>query len=467
LKKTAVALLIGMFILLVPNLSALGQEAPLSGPDEGVETHVAPKQVEVTPVAKDTQIADRLGRILTSTGWFETPSVKVSEGVVFLDGRTLRKENKDWAGDLARNTKDVVAVVNRIRVVERSPWDFAPALKNLRELLRETVRLLPQLAFGLLIFAGFVFGARGIGRLVRTLLTRQVPNPMLQEVGSRIAGIIALVAGLYVALHVVGLSRLAVTVLGGTGVAGLVIGFAFRDIMENFLASILISLRNPFQSGDLIEVAGHLGVVQRVTTRGTVLMDLDGNHVQIPNATIYKNTIMNFTANPRRRLSFEVGIGYETLIPHAQETALKVISSHPTVLHNPEPLVLVEKLGAATINLRIFFWIDGSVFDGQKVKSSLMRLVKRAFQDSGISMPDEAREVIFPQGVPVHMIEKKDVEYPEPMEEKPEAKTVEAVATDSEGDLKSQADEIREQASQSRIPEDGPNLLKNKTTRTP
>ena len=461
MKRSAIFLLIGWFALAAPSLAALAQETPLPGPDEGAETPVAPKQVEVTPVSEDKQIANRLVRILTSTGWFETPSVKVSAGVVFLDGRTLRKENKAWAGDLAQNTQDVVAVVNRISVVERSPWDFAPAMKNLRELSRAIVRILPQLVFGLLIFLGFVFGARAIGRPVRALLARRAANPMLQEVFSRIAGIMVLVAGLYVALHVVGLSRLAITLLGGTGVAGLVIGFAFRDIMENFLAGILISLRNPFQSGDLIQVAEHLGVVQRVTTRGTVLMDLDGNHVQIPNATIYKSTILNFTANPRRRLSFEVSIGYENLISHAQETALKALSGHPTVLASPEPLVLVEKLGAASVNLRIFFWIDGTVFDGRKVKSSLMRMVKRAFQNRGISMPDEAREVIFPQGVPVHMVERMKEEAPELMEEKPEEKAFEAVATDSEGDLKSNAEEIRQQARQSRIPEEGVNLLKN------
>jgi small-conductance mechanosensitive channel len=450
-----------LFTLFAPNLAPFGQETPLPAPDEGAEPLVAPKQVEVTPVSEDKQIANRLVQILTSTGWFETPSVKVSAGVVFLDGSTLRKENKDWAGELAQNTKDVVAVVNRIRVVERSPWDFAPAMKNLRDLLREIVRLLPQLVFGLLIFVGFVFGARAIGRPVRTLLKRRAANPMLQEVFSRIASIMFVVAGLYVALHVVGLSRLAITILGGTGAAGLVIGFAFRDIMENFLAGILISLRNPFQSGDLIQVAEHLGVVQRVTTRGTVLMDLDGNHVQIPNATIYKSTILNFTANPRRRLSFDVEIGYENPIPNAQETALAAISGHHTVLASPEPLVLVERLGAASVNLRIFFWIDGTVFDGHKVKSSLMRIVKQAFQKRGISMPGEAREVTLPQGEPATTAEKIKEGSPGQMEKKPEEKEAEAVATTSEGDLKSMAEEIRQQARQSRIPEEGTNLLKN------
>src|SRR5690606_37970753 len=134
--------------------------------------------------------------------------------------------------------------------------------------------------------------------------------------------------GLYLVLKVSGLTRLAVTVLGGTGLMGLVLGFAFRDIAENFLASILISMQNPFASGDLIEVAGHTGFVQSVNTRSTLLITLEGNHVQIPNATIYKETITNFTAIPNARFDFLVGIGYDDSLTLAQSVALQVLLDH-------------------------------------------------------------------------------------------------------------------------------------------
>ncbi|PLX83333.1 MAG: mechanosensitive ion channel protein MscS [Desulfuromonas sp.] len=452
------AVLLLLLLGLVAPVSSTAQTPPAATGED--EVKFATQPIEVKPVSADIHIAKRLERILISTGWFEIPEVKVSEGIVFLDGTTLRKEYKDWAGELARNTKDVVAVVNRVRIVERSPWDFSAEVRTLRNLLREFVRALPLIGLGLLILIAFLFGALVCGRLARFILSRRVANPMLQEVGARVVGIFVLLVGIYVTLHVVGLSRLAVTVLGGTGVVGLVIGFAFRDIMENFLAGILISLRNPFQGGDLIEVAGHLGVVQKVTARGTVLMDLDGNHVQIPNSTIYKSTILNFTANPRRRLSFEVGIGYDNLIPRAQAVALGVLAAHDSVLEKPEPLVLVEKLAAATVNLRIMFWIDGNAFDANKMKSSVMRLVNRAFQDEGISMPDEEREVLFPEAVPVRMVEERETIKAEETV-RPEAQaTTEAAATVAEGGLTSQEENIREQARLSRVPEAGPNLLK-------
>jgi hypothetical protein len=168
-----------------------------------------------------------------------------------------------------------------------------------------------------------------------------------------------MLAGLYLVLRIAGLTQLALTVVGGTGLIGLVLGIAFRDITENFLASLFLSLQQPFREGDLVEVANVTGYVQRLTSRTTVLMTLDGNQVQVPNSTVFKSTIRNFTSNPNRRDDFIVGIGYDDSIPFAQEVALKVLAEHPAVLNEPEPLVLVENLGPSTVNLRVYFWLDG------------------------------------------------------------------------------------------------------------
>src|SRR5690606_5762883 len=148
---------------------------------------------------------------------------------------------------------------------------------------------------------------------------------------------------------------------------------------ENFLASVLISMHRPFKIGDHIKVENFQGFVQDITTRGTVLMTLDGNHVQIPNSTIYKQAITNLTANPNMRQDFLVGIGYDDSIAHAQEVALQIITDHPASLRDPEPLVLVEELGAATVNLRIYFWVNSQKHSIPKVRSAMIRLVKNAF----------------------------------------------------------------------------------------
>ena len=148
----------------------------------------------------------------------------------------------------------------------------------------------------------------------------------------------------------------------------------------------------------------------------------------------------------------------------AQKLALKVLDDHPAILKSPEPWVLVDSLGPATVNLRVYFWLDGSQFSWLKVRSSVIRLIKRTFQEHKITMPDEVREVIFPNGVPVQMMQdsQTSVGSDEQMPDVPQPdSSAEEVSIEAEGGLSTEAQQIEEQASQSRTPEEGQNLLKS------
>jgi small-conductance mechanosensitive channel len=362
-------------------------------------------QIEVKPVSHDEDIRNRLRRVLEATDWFDQPEVRVEEGVVFLSGRAQSQDLKTWAGDLARRTQDVVAVVNRMEVPEPSKWDMRPAWNGLLDLWRDIVRALPFVLFALFILAlsagAGVLATRGAKRFLHGRMSARIPRTVLATA----IGVFVFLIGAYVVLRVAGLTQLALTIVGGTGLIGLALGIAFRDITENFLASIFLSMQHPFKTGDLIEVSDVTGYVQQLNMRTTVVMTFEGHLVQIPNASVYKNNIRNFTTNANRRDDFVVGIGYDDSITEAQEIARQVLADHPAVLDDPEPSVLADSLGKATVNLRVYFWINGQENSWLKVRSSVIRLVKRAFQERGISMPDEAREVVFPQGVPVTMHE--------------------------------------------------------------
>jgi small-conductance mechanosensitive channel len=277
-------------------------------------------------------------------------------------------------------------------------------------------------------------------------------------------GVIVFLAGTYVVLRVSGLTQLALTIVGGTGLVGLAVGIAFRDITENFLASIFLSVQRPFETGDLVEIAGVTGYVQQLNIRTTVLLTTDGNLVQVPNAVVYKSTLKNFTATPNRRENFVVGIGYDSPIDEAQAVALKVLVDHPAVLKEPEPWVLADDLGKATVNLRIYFWINGHEHSWLKVRSSVIRLVKRAYQQHGISMPDEAREVVFPRGVPITLLDGKQEAAQEPGSlesavQSPLPEELDAVSTKAEAGLSNEAGMLEEQARQAKPVGEGENLL--------
>lgn len=422
---------------------------------EPTQTMAAP------PTAQEQQIAAHLEGVLQASRGFEAPRVRVEGGIVFLSGRAADDSRRDWATQVARSARDTLAVVNHMQVAPQPMWDLSPAWDRLRGFARQAIRALPLFGLALVLLALTWWVARRARTVAAALLGRRIRSTMLVGVLARVLTLPIALLGLYVVLRISGLTGLALSLLGGTGLVGLIIGFAFRDIAENFLASLLISTQRPFATGDLIEVAGHRGFVQRVNTRATLLMTLEGNHVQIPNATIYKAAITNFTANPNERLDFGVGIGYGDSISRAQTVALEVVRDHEAVLPEPEPLVLVEALGAATVNLRVYFWVDITVHSGPKVKSSIIRLIKRAFDGAGISMPDEAREVVFPEGVPVLQSPGTGSgavhgavapAQPAPPADEPEAHS-------AEGGLASQAPEIERQARHARSPEGGQNLL--------
>jgi len=449
--------IIGFLLALMLCSPALAQDTAITAPSPVDEETVAEpaNAVSVQPVARDDQIERRIREIMQATGWYEDAEVAVDDGVVFLDGIAKRDEHRAWARDLAQKTQDVVAVVNRIQVTQEIQSSFAPAVRELKSVLNSALLALPHIVLALVILPLAWWAAKWVSRGARMLLTGRIDSPFLADVVSRAIAVPVFLIGLYIVLQVAGLTRLALSFLGGAGVIGIVIGFAFRDIAENFLASLILSVRRPFKGGDYIEVAGEEGIVQSMNTRSTILLSAEGNHIQIPNATIFKNTITNYSAAPARRSIIDVGVGYDISVAAAQEVIRDVLSRHEAVMGDPEPLVLVDTLGASTVNLKVYYWIDGHRYSVIKVKSALLRLLKKALTEAGISMPDEAREVIFPQGVPVIQLEGRAEKTAMAMAEhtieetaRAERETVESSenATSGEGDLGNERHDIETQA---------------------
>ena len=407
--------------------------------------------VEVDKVVKDEDIQKRLDSIIQASGWFDQARISVNEGIVVLEGQTSQDKYSAWAESLASKTDGVVAVINKIDLNFNESWSLQPAADEATSMFKAAIRALPLIVSGLVVLLITYLLAKLITSLTHRVLQKRISNTFILKLTARMLAIPVIVIGLYLILRLTGLTQLAVTVIGGTGLLGLIIGIAFRDIVENFLASILISLQRPFSIGDIITVDSHKGVVQSVTTRGTIIMTLDGDHVHIPNSTIYKSVIVNLTANPNTRMNFLVGIGYDDNIAEAQQIISDIFSQHEAILDQPEPLILIENLGASTINIRAYFWVDNEKHSPAKVRSAVIRLTKRAFDNAGVSMPDEAREVVFPDGIEV-------TSRNLPADEKP--KQLEPLESTQEQNLSSEVEDIQKQYQENPLAEEEDNLLK-------
>jgi small-conductance mechanosensitive channel len=196
------------------------------------------------------------------------------------------------------------------------------------------------------------------------------------------------VAGIVVALQLLDASAMLGSVVGALGILGLAIGFATRDTVENYIASILLSIRQPFRREDHILIDEVEGKVLRLTPRATVLLSLDGNHVRIPNATVFKATIVNYTLNPLRRFEFRVGVGTNIDLREARTLAVDALRRTQGILETPEPICHIVELGDSSVVLAVQAWLDQRESDFHKLRSKAQRIVKEAFDHAGIVMPE-------------------------------------------------------------------------------
>lgn len=321
-------------------------------------------------------------------------------------------------------------------------------VRDLVDIYQFVLEKLPAISVGLVLFLVLFWLSRPLAAFLTKPMQKAKTSKLVQLVVRRIISLLIILIGLYIFLRLAGLTQFAVALLSGTGVIGLIVGFAFKDIAENFLSSLLLSIQRPFKLGDIIEVVGYVGVVNKMTIRATTLVDFNGDHIQLPNATIYKNAIRNLTANPNIRSSVDIGVGYDVDLNQAQSIAMEIMQSHAAILDEPEPQTLIDSLGASTFNLRLYFWVNSEINSPLKVASIIMKQLVQAYLDNKISMPDDARERII-----------LNSSSPSTTPSQPQATVNPVTHNYINEDTSSDHDEIREQAIKARDPEEGNNIL--------
>lgn len=284
---------------------------------------------------------------------------------------------------------------------------------RLQEQIDGFVELLPLLGIALLIVVVFSLLAWAVGR-ARSLRMFPKLNSFLGAMLLRFVQFVLVVLGLVIALDLLDATALVGAVVGTAGLAGLAIGFAFKDIAENYLAGIILSLRQPFARNDLIVVGGHEGKVVRLTGRETMLMTLDGNHVQIPNALVVREPMMNYSRNPRRRFTVDVDVAAETDLTDALDTGLGVLTAMSGVLDDPAPSALIVGFGSGTTTLRFFGWVNQRDAEFGRVRSEAMRLLKEGLEASGVELPSPEYRVALGQPAPTEAADRPQRTRPSP-----------------------------------------------------
>jgi len=345
---------------------------------------------------KDSVIKEHLEKIFATTGWYPNLQLEVSEGLVILMGQIENQDTKDWALKIIDKTEGVIAVIDKLDSSISSDSVLKPAQDEVSKMYSQAYKKLPYIASAFILLFVFILLGYLFRKTTQVYLTRRRQNPLLVKSIANIVGVFFFILGFYFALKASGLSALAVTLLGGTGMLGIGLGLALKSTFENYTSSLMISLKELLRIGELVNINGFEGIVQSVTTRGTTLLDYDGNNIIIPNTDVFNSPIKNLTRNPKMRANFVVGIGYNDDINHARTIVMMILKKlQPAVLGDPEAIVAVDNLGSATVNLKVYFWFDAINVSLIKIKSLVIQSVKEALIQGNVTMPDDAREVVF------------------------------------------------------------------------
>ncbi len=379
-------------LLLAPPLTHAQSAAREASAEPATPIEAAPDK------QSDAAIQQRIANIYAEIESLTQLEVSVREGVASVAGEVANEKQAQRALDLANRLQGIVTVEDNIERTLDVEDNITPLIDQVQQDSRRFLKALPLLLIALLAFAAIAFVGLSLAKW-SALWRRLSPNVFLAELLAQAVRVAAIVLGLVVALNLLGAAALVGTVLGGAGVLGLAIGFAVRDSMENYISSIMLSIRQPFRANDHVVIDAHEGIVMRLTSRATVLMTLDGNHLRIPNSTVFKAVILNYSRNPERRFVFTLGVDADDDPLAAMKSGVEAVCALDFILAQPEPAALIESVGDSNIVLTFAAWINQQHTDFAKARSLAISAAKTILEEQGFTLPEPIYRLRFDKSV--------------------------------------------------------------------
>jgi small-conductance mechanosensitive channel len=274
-------------------------------------------------------------------------------------------------------------------------FDFSPAWTKIQLLVNGFISMMPNLMLALVVFTISCLVARWAKSLIVGFYHRRGRHENLGLVLGRVTQAALILINLMIALSIVLPSFNARDLIQVLGISGVAVGFAFRDILQNFLAGILILLAQPFRIGEEIKVGGFEGVVHEIQARATLLRTWDGFLVVIPNACIYTEKLTILNAFDARRTTIDFGIGFRDNLDEARRLIIEALRSVDGVLQEPAPSAMCTGLGANSVTVQARWWTDSKHADDVAVRDRVIPAVMQRFFENGIEIAYPTHQVLF------------------------------------------------------------------------
>lgn len=259
------------------------------------------------------------------------------------------------------------------------------------------IDMLPGVITAILIVIIGVLIATLIGNFSRKRIAKRTSDPLMSKFLGKAIKISIILMTIMVALRAAGLGGIAAGVLAAAGASAVVLGFAFKDIGENFIAGIILSFSRPFNVNDTVQIGEVFGKVKALEFRYTKLKTFDGKDVYIPNSDVLTKPVTNYTEDGFFRWDFVVGIAFEDDINEAKRVILNSLKNEPNVMEDEEHenFVVEDELATSTVNLKIYFWVDTKDFRRQAMitRGNVIRSVKEDLANHGFYLPADIQEI--------------------------------------------------------------------------
>ena len=272
------------------------------------------------------------------------------------------------------------------------------------------IEFFPRLIIGLIGLVVVYVVGKGLASGVLQILKRSSFPSTYHTFFSKLIKGVALFLGVILFLNLIGYGTLAASLLAGGGLTAVMLGFAFKDIGENFLAGFFLVFSRPFNKNDVIETDGITGTVKEIQLRHTHIRTAEGCDVFVPSAQLFTKPLFNYTLDGLRRGSFTVGIDYSNDAEKAIEILLEITNTTTGVLDEPKSGVSVSSLLPSYIELSITFWINAKDQEHGLaiVRSRLMNRIKNALRDHGFTLSSDVTTALTMETLDVSVSQKEE-----------------------------------------------------------
>ncbi|MCR1023447.1 mechanosensitive ion channel family protein [Cellulophaga baltica] len=270
---------------------------------------------------------------------------------------------------------------------------------RLESWLNNIIINLPNIIIAIIVFTIVIFLSKYISRLTLKLLSKSSLQKSMKNVIAKLISVLVILAGLFLVLGILDLSKTLNTILAGAGVAGLAVGLALQGALSNTFSGIVLSYIKQIKFGDWIESNDFEGEVVDIDLRAVTIRQPDNNLVYLPNKLVLENPIKNFSSTAQSRVILTCGVGYSSDLEFVRDLVKETISSNFDPVENKDNVIfLYSEFGDSSINFETRFWIDStSALEVAKAKTEAMIYIKKAFDENNINIPFPIRTLDFPE----------------------------------------------------------------------